>query len=109
MPSGDPPLGTGKVPGLFYVAVFNANLLSLPSGQWPDGTGGSPVPPMPASEFVFRRASFVPIFRPAVLAVGENFTRQFFHGGVHAGFAQVKLHEAQPLGSRAKFSGQLVE
>src|ERR1019366_7645054 len=54
VPSGDPPLGTGKAPGVFRASVFSANVLSLPSGQWPDGTGGSPVPPFPVSEFGLR-------------------------------------------------------
>ena len=51
VPSGDPPLGTGKTIELFRAPVFSASVLSLPSGQWPDGTGGSPVPPVPISEF----------------------------------------------------------
>ena len=54
MPSGDPPLGTGKAPGIFRASVFSASVLSLPSGQWPDDTGGSPVPPIPISEFGFK-------------------------------------------------------
>ena len=36
VPSGDPPLGTGKAPGIFRASVFSASVLSLPSGQWPD-------------------------------------------------------------------------
>src|ERR1017187_9286448 len=51
VPSGDPPLGTGKAPGIFRASVFSASVRSLPSGQWPDGTGGSPVLPIPISEF----------------------------------------------------------
>jgi len=53
VPSGDPPLGTGKTIELFRAPVFSASVRSLPSGQWPDGTGGSPVPPVPISEFGF--------------------------------------------------------
>ena len=45
VPSGDPPLGTGSVPGLFGAATFQGSLSVIPSGQWPDGTGGSPVLP----------------------------------------------------------------
>jgi hypothetical protein len=33
-----------------------ANVLPVSSGQWPDGTGGSPVPPIPTSEFGFKNA-----------------------------------------------------
>src|ERR1019366_3002743 len=51
VPSGDPPLGTGQARGIFRASVFSASVRSLPSGQWPDGTGGSPVPPIPISEF----------------------------------------------------------
>ena len=51
VPSGDPPLGTGQAHELFYTSVFSENLLPIPSGQWPGGTGGSPVPPIPTSEF----------------------------------------------------------
>ncbi len=46
VPSGDPPLGTGKAHDLFYTLVSSSNVLPVPSGQWPDGTGGSPVLPI---------------------------------------------------------------
>jgi hypothetical protein len=55
VPSGDPPLGTGKAPKLFRLSVFSARVPPVPSGQWPDGTGGSPVPPIPVSDFGFIR------------------------------------------------------
>ena len=38
---------------LFPVAVHPAHALDVPTGQWPDGTGGSPVPPFVTSEFGF--------------------------------------------------------
>src|SRR5882672_8015208 len=53
-PSGDPPLGMGKAPELFRMSTSRANALSIPSGQWPDGTGESPVPPAPISEIGFK-------------------------------------------------------
>ncbi|MEO5803723.1 MAG: alpha-glucuronidase family glycosyl hydrolase [Verrucomicrobiota bacterium] len=46
VPSGDSALGTGKTPELFRASVSNVNVLRIPSGQWPDGTGGSPVLPI---------------------------------------------------------------
>jgi hypothetical protein len=51
VPSGDPPLGMATAHELFRALVSNANLLPVPSGQWPDGTGGSPVLPLSTSEF----------------------------------------------------------
>jgi hypothetical protein len=50
VPSGDPPLGTGKAHELSWASVACANLLPVPPGLWPDGTGGSPVLPLPTSE-----------------------------------------------------------
>ena len=37
----------------FSDGCFHCQVLSVPSGQWPDGTGGSPVPPIPTPEFGF--------------------------------------------------------
>jgi hypothetical protein len=44
-----------KTHELFRALVSNANRLPVPSGQWPDGTGGSPVLPLPTSEFGIRQ------------------------------------------------------
>ncbi|MEO5804650.1 MAG: hypothetical protein ABIR24_14085 [Verrucomicrobiota bacterium] len=46
VPSGDPPLGTEKTHDLFRASISRANVLPIPSGQWPDGTGESPVLPI---------------------------------------------------------------
>jgi len=51
VPRGDSPRGTGKDVRLFLCSPEPVNAHSLPSGQWPDGTGESPVPPTPISEF----------------------------------------------------------
>ena len=51
VPSGDPPLGTGRAPELSQASVSTANVPPVPSGQWPDGTGGSPVLPVSISAF----------------------------------------------------------
>ena len=51
VPSGDPPLGTPAALALFAARFFRVQVLAVPSGQWPDGTGGSPVLPIPTSEF----------------------------------------------------------
>jgi hypothetical protein len=32
--------------GLFRASFASDNVLHVPDGQWPDGTGGSPVPPI---------------------------------------------------------------
>jgi hypothetical protein len=47
VPGGDPPPGREKARTLFRAVVSRANVSPVPSGQWPDGTGGSPVPPIP--------------------------------------------------------------
>src|SRR5882672_9655033 len=52
-PSGDPPLGIGKAREPFRTSISDTDVLPVPSGQWPDGTGESPVPPVPISEFGF--------------------------------------------------------
>ena len=57
--TGDPPLGTGKAHEIFRASVSSANVLLIPSGQWPDGTGGSSVPPIPTSEFGFDRGALL--------------------------------------------------
>jgi len=44
VPSGDPPLGTGER-ARQSVDFENKKVFPVPSGQWPDGTGGSPVLP----------------------------------------------------------------
>ncbi len=44
-PSGDPPLGTGAAPELSATSVAESSPAVIPSGQWPDGTGESPVLP----------------------------------------------------------------
>jgi hypothetical protein len=77
VPSGDPPLGTGKAPELFRTSVFSANVLSLPSGQWPDGTGGSPVLPIPISEFGFKH--------------GGNGSAEYDSGGIRISIAEKRL------------------
>jgi hypothetical protein len=43
VPSGYQPLGMEKTRKIFRAVVFTANVLPIPSGQWPDDTGGSPV------------------------------------------------------------------
>ncbi len=53
LPSGDSPLGTGEACELARAFFSSANILPIPSTQWPDGTGGSPVLPMAASVFGF--------------------------------------------------------
>jgi L-iditol 2-dehydrogenase len=40
---------------LFCTSVFDINVLPVLSGQWPDSTGGSPVPPILISEFSLNR------------------------------------------------------
>ena len=40
----------GDASGLFRKAIFMANQLPVPLGQWPDGTGKLPVPPHPSSK-----------------------------------------------------------
>ena len=59
VPSGDPPLGTGKPSALFRVPVSVPTSALVPSGQWPHGTGGSPVLPLPTSEFGFKSGEAV--------------------------------------------------
>ena len=51
VPGGDPPLGREQTPELFRTLLGNMSRLPVPSGPWPDGTGGSPVPPNSISEF----------------------------------------------------------
>ena len=46
-----PAARNGKAHGLFRTSVSSSNVVLVPSGHWPDGTGGSPVPPIPTSEF----------------------------------------------------------
>jgi hypothetical protein len=46
VPGGYQPPGTGKTRKFFSPVIFTATALPIPSGQWPDGTGGSPVLPM---------------------------------------------------------------
>lgn len=55
MPSGDSPLGTGMAGELSHASFTSSGVLPIPSGQWPDGTGGSPVLPIPISEFGLNR------------------------------------------------------
>jgi hypothetical protein len=55
VPSGDPPLGIESVTKFFYTSVFDINVLPVPSGQWPDSTGGSPVLPVLISEFKLKQ------------------------------------------------------
>ncbi|MDQ6632360.1 MAG: hypothetical protein M3Y82_11510 [Verrucomicrobiota bacterium] len=45
-PSGDSPFGIEKEHELFQASLSSNNVLSIPSGQWPNGTGGSPVLPI---------------------------------------------------------------
>ena len=45
-----------KAHELFRAFVANTNVLPIPSGQWPDGTGGSPMLPIPTSDFRFNPA-----------------------------------------------------
>ena len=51
VPRGDPPRGMGKPAQHVLGVCGQGDVPSLPSGQWPDGTGGSPVPPISTSEF----------------------------------------------------------
>ena len=51
VPRGDPPRGTGRSLRNYLCMRGEGDVPSLPSGQWPDGTGGSPVPPISTSEF----------------------------------------------------------
>ena len=51
VPSRDPPLGTGQTHELFRASISSSNVPPVPSGQWPDGSGGSPVLPILISEF----------------------------------------------------------
>jgi len=51
VPGGDSPPGTGETHELFCTSFSRTSVASVPSGQWPDGTGGSPVLPVPTSEF----------------------------------------------------------
>ena len=45
---GDPPLGTGKACVLFRASVSLANVLPIPSGQWPDDERAPiPAPALP--------------------------------------------------------------
>ena len=53
VPRGDPPRGTGRRARYFLCALGPGDVPALPSGQWPSGTGGSPVPPSSISEFGF--------------------------------------------------------
>ena len=53
VPSGDPPLGTGSAHKLFPAPLAKGGVPVVPSGKWPDGTGGSPVLPFATSEFRF--------------------------------------------------------
>ena len=46
VPSGYQPLGTGKAHEVIHALVSKFHVLLVPSGQWPDGTGGSPVLPI---------------------------------------------------------------
>jgi len=55
VPGGDSPPGTGETHEFFCASFYRASVSSVPSGQWPDGTGGSPVLPVPTSEFRFHR------------------------------------------------------
>src|ERR1019366_1625728 len=55
VPSGDPPLETGKAPEIFRASVSVCQTPPVPSGQWPDGTGGSPVLPSSTSRLGFIR------------------------------------------------------
>jgi hypothetical protein len=48
-PLGDPPGGTGKTSGADQGASSKSNALAVPSGESPDGTGGSPV--LPSNHF----------------------------------------------------------
>ena len=75
--SGDPPLGTGTARELFHASVATANVLPVPSGQWPDGTGGSPMPPISISEFGFR---FVRKPQVLPLARGDDTGTDFRRG-----------------------------
>jgi hypothetical protein len=54
----------GKAPQFSCAPVSDINGLSVPSGQWPDGTGGSPVLPIPVSEFGFNAKSASLSFAP---------------------------------------------
>jgi hypothetical protein len=46
VPGGYQPPGTGKTRKFFRPVIFITHVLPVPSGQWTDGTGGSPVLPM---------------------------------------------------------------
>ncbi|MEO6034597.1 MAG: hypothetical protein ABIQ35_05025 [Verrucomicrobiota bacterium] len=59
VPSGDPPLGIGRSHELYRASVSNGDLLPVPSGQWPDGTGGSPVLPISISEFGLKQSALL--------------------------------------------------
>ena len=53
VPSGDSPLGTGGMRK--QIANFEKEkALPIPSGQWPDGTGESPVLPKAGEKFGLR-------------------------------------------------------
>ena len=54
VPSGDPPLGTGRASKQFRMAVSTAKLPFVPLGRWPNGTGKLPVPPFPICGFEFK-------------------------------------------------------
>ena len=58
VPGGDPPLGREQTPELFRTLLGKVGRLPVPSGQWPDGTGGSPVLPIPTSEFGLNAIGF---------------------------------------------------
>jgi len=47
VPTGDPPAGTAGRVRTYPDGWFQTNLRSVPLGQWPNGTGKLPVPPIP--------------------------------------------------------------
>ena len=48
---GDSPPGKDEALECLLAPVFMGSTPSVPSGQWPDGTGESPVPPFRISGF----------------------------------------------------------
>ena len=67
--SGDSPLETGRAPEIYRPAVPRAKLLSVPLGQWPNGTGKLPVLPRPIWAFsVNRLACFLAGFLVMVVS-----------------------------------------
>ena len=58
-PCGDSPHGTSKGDEFCLAPVCLGTLAVIPSGQWPDGTGQWPVPPISTSVFGVNSCAFV--------------------------------------------------